>query len=53
MKATENKWLKVNEGVVLTSTIEPVIIALDKEFEKAERYLFPKVKSQNLGTKLP
>lgn len=35
MKATENKWLKVNEGVVLTPIIEPVIISLDKEFEKA------------------
>lgn len=35
MKATENKFLKVNEGVVLTPIIEPVIIALDKEFEAA------------------
>lgn len=40
MKATENKWLKVNDGVVLTPIIEPVIIALDKEFEKANQVAY-------------
>lgn len=35
MTAKDNKFLKVREGVILTPIIEPVIIALDKYFEKA------------------
>lgn len=35
MTAKENKFLKVRDGVILTPVIEPVIIALDKYFEKA------------------
>jgi len=35
MTAKDNKFLKVRDGVVLTPVIEPVIIALDKYFEKA------------------
>lgn len=34
MGASNNKWLIVKEGVVLTPTIEPVIVGLDKYFEK-------------------
>ncbi len=34
MGAKDNKWLVVNAGVVLTPTIEPVIIALDDYFKK-------------------
>jgi hypothetical protein len=34
MNAFDNRFLKVNRGVVLTDVIEPVIIALDKYFEK-------------------
>ena len=34
MSAKNNKWLIVNEGVALTASIEPVIVALDKYFEK-------------------
>jgi hypothetical protein len=34
MGARDNKWLIVKEGVVLTPTIEPVIIALDAYFKK-------------------
>lgn len=34
MTAFNNRFLKVNKSVVLTSIIEPVIIALDKYFEK-------------------
>lgn len=35
MTAKDNKFLKVRDGVVLTPVIEPVIIALDKYFERA------------------
>ena len=35
MKATDNKFLIVKQGVVLTPIIEPVIISLDPFFEKA------------------
>lgn len=35
MSARNNKWLIVLPNVVLTPTIEPVIIALDKYFEEA------------------
>lgn len=31
----ENKWLKIRPGVVLTETIEPVIISLEKYFANA------------------
>lgn len=34
MKAKDNKWLIVKENVVLTPTIEPVIVALDEYFKK-------------------
>lgn len=40
MKASENKFLKVAEGVVLTATIEPVIVALDKYFEAANHVAY-------------
>lgn len=33
--ALNNKFLKVNKGVALTSIIEPVIVALDKYFREA------------------
>ena len=35
MPASQNKFLKIKEGVILTPVIEPVIIALDKYFEAA------------------
>ena len=34
MSAYNNRFLKVNKSVILTDTIEPVIISLDKYFEK-------------------
>lgn len=34
MGAKDNKWLIVKESVILTPTIEPVIVALDAYFEK-------------------
>jgi len=34
MGAKDNKWLIVKDHVVLTPVIEPVIVALDKYFEK-------------------
>jgi hypothetical protein len=34
MSSANNKWLIVKPGVVLTPTIEPVIVALDAYFEK-------------------
>lgn len=35
MTAKDNKFLKLRDGVILTPATEPVIIALDKYFEKA------------------
>lgn len=35
MPAKDNKFLKLKDGVILTPVIEPVIIALDPYFEKA------------------
>ena len=35
MTAKDNKFLKLRDGVILTPSTEPVIIALDKYFEKA------------------
>lgn len=40
MTAYNNKFLKVNKSVVLTTTIEPVIIALDKYFEAEGKVAF-------------
>lgn len=37
MRALDNKFLTVKEGVVLTPIIEPVIVALDKYFEAANQ----------------
>jgi hypothetical protein len=34
MSARDNKWLKVQPGVVLTETIDPVIMQLDEWFKK-------------------
>lgn len=36
MSAVNNKWLVVRDGVVLTPSIEPVIIGLDGYFESAK-----------------
>jgi hypothetical protein len=36
-KASENKFLIVKSGVILTPVIEPVIVALDKYFEAANK----------------
>lgn len=38
MQSLNNKFLKVKEGVILTPIIDPVIVALDKYFEKANTY---------------
>lgn len=40
MTAKDNKWLVVNPGVVLTPTIEPVIIALDEYFGRHQLKAF-------------
>jgi hypothetical protein len=40
MSAIDNKWLKVLPSVVLTPTIEPVIIALEPFFEKANHVAY-------------
>lgn len=34
--SSKNQYLKVNRGVLMTSTIEPVIVALDKYFKEAK-----------------
>ena len=39
-KAADNKWLRVNPDVVLSPAIEPVIVALDGEFERAQLLAF-------------
>jgi len=36
MKAKDNKWLIVLPTVILTPTIEPIIVKLDKYFEEAK-----------------
>jgi hypothetical protein len=36
-KASDNKFLKVNTGVILTPIIEPVIVALDTYFQKINK----------------
>lgn len=40
MKATDNKFLLLKPSVVLTPIIEPVICALDKYFEKANKIAY-------------
>jgi hypothetical protein len=40
MKASDNVFLKVRSGVVLTPIIEPVICALEIEFRAADLYAF-------------
>jgi hypothetical protein len=40
MKASENKFLIVKTGVVLTPVIEPVICALDEYFKKANKIAY-------------
>lgn len=39
-RATENKFLIVNKGVVLTPTIEPVIVELDEYFKAANKVAY-------------